>query len=415
MTHITIMSAFSSTGTMDFMCNQLPLDYKMDCDGTEPEVTCTCCVGCTIIGDDTCEKDEEIASVAISSGKYDDAFSWQLFKEIDDGFTFSTNLLAAGGEYDANEVISFQLCLGYPGNYSFYTQSNSSDDSGASIEATISGSDLFLGPQDFVSFELIEDGSLEERQYDGTTDDVEYLGYSSGYYYDDDFAVESIASKQGPCINFEMQLQTDSFGDEVSWEIVNAVDGAVVRSVDGGYYEGNTTYFEYECLEPNGCYTFTIYDQWQDGICCEAGNGWFNISVNDRFLYLGGDYNASDSVVIGGNCATEVKSGDCPANTNSINVTVQSGADADCWGSSWEVYNNITGQIYCLDSDDMNHYLHSTYQCIPDDKCLVFVMNCFNETAGDSYEVTYNDRVVASNIGDDVRYQGQTHFGTCGK
>jgi hypothetical protein len=44
---------------------------------------------------------------------------------------------------------------------------------------------------------------------------------------------------------------------------------------------------------------------------------------------------------------------------------------------------------------------------------MVFAVDGFNETAGGSYEVTYNDEVIASN--NDVRYQEQTYFGTCDK
>ncbi|KAL7483893.1 hypothetical protein ACHAW6_009533 [Cyclotella cf. meneghiniana] len=292
-------------GSMDFMCNNLPPHYKIDCDGTSPEVICTCCIGCTIVGDDECETNEELAHITISPGNIDDSFSWELYEISTNEFDLLTRILiAAGGEYDFNEQIDFQLCLSYSGSYFFVTRANSTIDSGAGIDISIGESGVSLGPQGELAFLAQEDGSLEvvlatpsPTPFD--TDDDHYIGHS---YSDDDDDYLTLEY-----VNVEIQLQTDFFGDETSWEIVNVLNGSVIESAVKGDFESNATYNKNYSLNSDGCYNFTIFDQWSDGICCESGNGWFNLSVNGRFLYQGGVFQSSDTVVIGGSCGAETE------------------------------------------------------------------------------------------------------------
>jgi hypothetical protein len=419
---------------MEFMCDNLPRDYKMDCDGVTPEVVCNCCVGCTIVSDEECAEDEELASINISSGNYDDSFSWQLYEEIVNEFGWLVDsLIAAGGEYEANEEIIFQLCLSYPGNYHFSTQSNATADSGASIDASIGGIEFSVGSQEMLTFVLTENGFAEisivtpsptptsgifEYGLGDYTDDTGQAAGPSGSAgsSDDDLPMASIY-REGPCFPFEMKLRTDSFGDETSWDIVNTLNGETVRSFSGGYYKSNATYDEYDCLDSDGCYTFTIYDDWSDGICCESGNGWFNLSANDRFIYQGGDFKSSDTVVIGGSCSSNVSvDGTCPENESPINVTILT--DENSWEMTWEVYDKVTGQIFCLNSDvAVEISLQETYKCIPNNRCLAFAIydsggNGFNETSGGFFEVSFGGQLVASGSGD-FGYQDVTYFGTC--
>ena len=341
----------------------------MDCDGKNPEVICTCCVGCTIVGEDECSENAELASITISPGIYDDDFSWKLYQENLDEFDWPVNqLIAAGGEYEANAEITFQLCFSYPGKYTFSTQSNVTD-SGAGIDMSIGESNINVGPHEFLTFAISNDASVEI--VNETTSPTPSVDYDFIYpYYDDEngsMPEASISYAAGSCFNFALNLQTDYFGDETSWDIVDVNVGTVVRSVEKGYYQSNSSAYEYECLDSNGCYTFSIYDEWSDGICCENGNGWFDVTVNGRFLYRGGDFQASDSVNIGGSCASDPKTDSCSNGELPINVTSE-------WGMPWEVYDNTTGQIYCLNSEDtpVENYPQTTYKCIPNDRCMAF-------------------------------------------
>eukprot|EP00804_Cyclotella_cryptica_P025181 CCRYP_016975-RA/>CCRYP_016975-RA protein AED:0.06 eAED:0.06 QI:150/1/1/1/1/1/3/558/994 len=411
-------------GSIDFMCNNLPYDYKIDCDGISPEVICTCCIGCTIVGDDECDANEELALVTISSGNVDDSFSWQLYEITTDEFK---SLIAAGGEYDSREQIYFQLCLSYPGKYYFVTQSNSTIDTGAGIDVSIGESDVSVGPQDELAFLLHHDGSLEvvlttpsptpSNTYLFLSDDSNPAASASeslgGARPGESSTADYFTS--GSCFSITMQLKTDYFGDESSWEIVNVLNGAVVASAPQGYYQSNSTYYEYQCLSSDGCYNFTIFDQWSDGICCESGSGWFNLSVNDRFLYQGGNFEASDTVVIGGSCALDVPiSGACQDYESPINVTILT--DKPSWEMSWEVFDGITGQIYFLSDVMEENSLQTTTKCIPKSNCIAFAIydlagDGFNETSGGFIKVTYDGDLVAMGSGN-FGFQNVSYFGT---
>jgi hypothetical protein len=92
------------------------------------------------------------------------------------------------------------------------------------------------------------------------------------------------------CISGEIEvilnLVPDNFPSEISWDIKTA-NGTVVLS---GTTNGATT-----CLPDNQCYTFTIYDSFGDGICCNYGIGSYSLSVEGTTLITGGNYTYSES------------------------------------------------------------------------------------------------------------------------
>ena len=75
---------------------------------------------------------------------------------------------------------------------------------------------------------------------------------------------------------FQLDLTTDSYGEETSWSLEN-IDGIIMHS--GENYSSLRTITEIRCV-PNGCYNFTIYDQFSDGICCDWGMGQYAINFD---------------------------------------------------------------------------------------------------------------------------------------
>ncbi len=80
----------------------------------------------------------------------------------------------------------------------------------------------------------------------------------------------------GTCKEVTLTIYLDLFGSENSWEITDE-GGKVIG--EGGPYMNKTpgkkvvkTY----CL-PEGCYDFDLFDAYGDGLCCEYGNGSFNL------------------------------------------------------------------------------------------------------------------------------------------
>ena len=81
-----------------------------------------------------------------------------------------------------------------------------------------------------------------------------------------------------PATLVTLELKTDNYCEETSWELRNSAN-TVVASF-GPYTAGSqdNTVFTYNwSLNPNDCYTFTINDAYGDGICCSYGNGYYKL------------------------------------------------------------------------------------------------------------------------------------------
>ncbi|MBK6362661.1 MAG: T9SS type A sorting domain-containing protein [Saprospiraceae bacterium] len=87
-----------------------------------------------------------------------------------------------------------------------------------------------------------------------------------------------------------LTIKVDSYPHETTWNLKNS-SNVVIYS--GGPYTGaNTIKTEDFCLE-NGCYTFTIFDSYGDGICCTYGQGYYNVKKGDVVLGSGGQFTSS--------------------------------------------------------------------------------------------------------------------------
>ena len=87
-----------------------------------------------------------------------------------------------------------------------------------------------------------------------------------------------------------LTLATDNYGRETAWAITR--DDTVIHSGEG--YASNEIYRESFCLT-DANYHFTITDSYGDGICCDHGNGYYELSIHGTTLASGGDFNSSES------------------------------------------------------------------------------------------------------------------------
>lgn len=100
-----------------------------------------------------------------------------------------------------------------------------------------------------------------------------------------------------PCEGTDVVLTIvlDEYPEETSWAVL---DGNGVTIATGGTYGSLpdfSTVTEIICL-PNGCYDFTIYDTFGDGICCEFGNGSYElVDPNGNVLASGGEFTDSET------------------------------------------------------------------------------------------------------------------------
>jgi len=68
----------------------------------------------------------------------------------------------------------------------------------------------------------------------------------------------------------------DSYGSETTWELVD--DYNQVIDSGGPYADNNSGQVITKTFSlPDGCYTLYVDDAYGDGICCDYGNGSFEI------------------------------------------------------------------------------------------------------------------------------------------
>ena len=115
--------------------------------------------------------------------------------------------------------------------------------------------------------------------------------------------------------NLVLELKTDNFGSETSWELLNG-SGEVEYSGNG--YEDTTLYIIDIELTVEDCYTFNIYDTGEDGICCANGFGYYRIKDTDEIIYfVGGGFGVQDIVTFQIDIATDILSLD---HKNGLNI-----------------------------------------------------------------------------------------------
>jgi PKD repeat protein len=115
-------------------------------------------------------------------------------------------------------------------------------------------------------------------------------------------------------VNFE--IKTDQYPSETTWKVRNS-SGAILYS--GGPYTGaNTIYTAVWQFSAYDCYTFTIYDQYGDGICCSYGQGYYKLKdENNVVLIQGGQFGTEETKPFERHDANAV-SADFIANVTSI-------------------------------------------------------------------------------------------------
>ncbi|CAH9065618.1 hypothetical protein PSECIP111951_03401 [Pseudoalteromonas holothuriae] len=83
-----------------------------------------------------------------------------------------------------------------------------------------------------------------------------------------------------------LSLTTDNYGSETSWTLTNSSSTQVAS---GNSYASNQTYTESLCLSDDS-YTFTIFDNYGDGMCCNYGNGSYSLTSPDGTLASGSSF-----------------------------------------------------------------------------------------------------------------------------
>lgn len=78
--------------------------------------------------------------------------------------------------------------------------------------------------------------------------------------------------------DFLLVIKTDDKPEETRWDVVNNDNGETVLR-GGPYFLPQSIHTQRACLS-DGSYTFNIHDSGGDGVCCNAGKGFFSLYRN---------------------------------------------------------------------------------------------------------------------------------------
>ncbi|MCB0804418.1 MAG: T9SS type A sorting domain-containing protein [Bacteroidales bacterium] len=84
-----------------------------------------------------------------------------------------------------------------------------------------------------------------------------------------------------------VKIKTDDFPEETFYRIYND-EGEIVFSNSNFDPYPNTILIDTVTLHGTGCYTFVIYDTFGDGMCCEYGEGYYEVWNKDYSVYITG-------------------------------------------------------------------------------------------------------------------------------
>ncbi|CAJ1960286.1 unnamed protein product [Cylindrotheca closterium] len=101
-----------------------------------------------------------------------------------------------------------------------------------------------------------------------------------------------------------LELETDLFGYETTWELRDSSGGLIAEGGKDAYLRSNESYSLKYCLEA-GTHTLTIDDSSDDGMCCQHNTGGFNVVFEGEVVGTGGDFGSTASVTFGSNSPSE--------------------------------------------------------------------------------------------------------------
>lgn len=122
--------------------------------------------------------------------------------------------------------------------------------------------------------------------------DVVASGGSFGASETKRFSTPDVAGGTPECYDVSVELQLDSYPQDTSWDITQG--GAIVAE-SPAFAPGTTDDKQELCLPAGNDYVFTIYDVYQDGMCCKWGEGSYTVTSNGQVIKQGGEFGASES------------------------------------------------------------------------------------------------------------------------
>lgn len=99
----------------------------------------------------------------------------------------------------------------------------------------------------------------------------------------------------------DIEVFTDWYPLETRWEVTDAITGEIIAA-EGPYEEWEHLYTRRVCVPWGRCFTFTIHDSYGNGICCNWGNGYYNVYYEGALIRTGGRFGLEESCDMGPGC-----------------------------------------------------------------------------------------------------------------
>ena len=127
--------------------------------------------------------------------------------------------------------------------------------------------------------------------------ELRYVG-TTGTTWQGDMAIDDLSLTTGAgggCSDVTLTIILDNYPEETDWEITDASGNVVASGGPYGSQPDGSTVVETACLS-TGCYDFTIFDAYGDGICCSYGSGSYVLEdAVGATLASGGSFGGSET------------------------------------------------------------------------------------------------------------------------
>lgn len=302
----TMKSIFAGCGYLvtNDVCGDGEIGLREECEGNNLDGATCSTSGCTE-GTPTCTQECRLDYSSCSPGQdqnkfvftltrddYPEETSWALVNLNDgstvasgDGRTEKVSRCVADDncyQFTITDSVGDGICCGYGnGDYEIVfdddTVEDTNGDFGEFATHTLCGSEVVVGTCGDKTKDLSEECDTNDF---GSSNCESLTGCTGGSLTcNADCTIDSSACAASSYeVIFELDLTTDRYPRETTWEIRDTSNNLVFSS---GTYDAETTYQESVCLDESECFTFTIYDSADDGICCGYGIGSYNITYDD--------------------------------------------------------------------------------------------------------------------------------------
>ncbi len=228
-----------------------------------------------------------------------------------------------------------------------------------------------------------------------------------------------------PCTNCTLttiSITVDDYPSETSWVITDS-NGQIVFN-GAGYTSSPATQTATICIY-DGCYDFVMQDSYGDGLCCQYGEGSYQVTDEQgNIIASGGTFGSSESTNF---CYDKVTNSCTPGTScdDNDNCTINDVYDADC--NCAGIFQDSDNDGIC-DADDTCDAALAGTACDDNDSCTtndVYDANCNcigafldadNDGVCDADDVCddFDDALIGTACDDgDVCTENDTYNGNC--